>query len=371
MRCAVEAAEPIASRHPIPQPATDATMTQTATAPTRRAVALLSGGLDSMLAIRIMQEQGIAVEALSFRTMFTCCQDQAGRAAHMLDVPITFLDTDDDYLDLIRAPQHGYGRGANPCIDCRVYMFRLAGRFMQQVGADFMISGEVVGQRPMSQKKRDLALISRECEFEDLLLRPLSAHRLPPTRPEREGWVDRRKLYGFVGRSRKGLVALAEQFGFDHVPSPSTGCALTEPGFAPKVHDLIRINPASNRWDFELLKIGRHLRFDRETKLVLGRRETENRALVYMAGRDDAHRATLIEPDGFPGPTALLIGPNGDDALEFALASVVEYAKLPVADIESAADEAPAPRLRIQSGGQTSYRLVADVQPSTVSAKVL
>lgn len=346
-------------------------MTQSLPTSPRRAVALLSGGLDSMLAVRIMQQQGIAVEALSFRTMFTCCQDQAGRAAHLLDVPITFLDTDDDYLDLIRAPRHGYGRGANPCVDCRVYMFRLAGRFMEQIGADFMVSGEVVGQRPMSQKKRDLALISRECEFEDLLLRPLSAHRMPPTLPEREGWVDRRQLYGFVGRSRKGLIALAEQFGFDDIPSPSTGCALTEPGFAPKVHDLIRIDPQSSRWDFELLKIGRHLRFDPDTKLVLGRRETENRALVYMAERDDAHRATLIEPDGFPGPTALLIGPANEAALDFALASVLEYAKLPADDTGPAHDRQRAARLWIRANGVTSHRLVTDVAPSAVSAKVL
>ena len=192
------------------------------------AFALLSGGLDSMLAIRLMQQQDIEVEGLNFKTIFTCCQDQAGQAARQLGIQLTVVGQDDDYLELIKKPQFGYGRGANPCVDCRIYMFQIAKTYMEQTDAQFIVSGEVVGQRPMSQKRRDLNVISHHSELDDRLLRPLSAKLLPPTWPEREGLVDRQQLFDFSGRGRKGLIALAKRFGFKEIPSPSTGCALTE-----------------------------------------------------------------------------------------------------------------------------------------------
>jgi len=295
---------------------------------TIRAVALLSGGLDSMLAIRILQEQGIDVEALNFRTLFTCCQDHAAVAAHQLGVRLTVLADKDDYLDVIRHPRHGYGRGANPCVDCRVYMFQIAAEFMKDVGAEFVVSGEVVGQRPMSQKRRDLDLIGRESDLPDRLLRPLSAKLLPPTLPEREGWVDRDRLFGFHGRSRKGLIALARQFGFRDIPQPSTGCALTEPGFAVKVHDLMRFDDAGGRWDFELLRIGRHFRCGADLKVIVGRSATENEVLRRFYERPEAHDATLLEPVDFSGPTALVVGNASQDDLCFAGGLVRRFAKL-------------------------------------------
>ena len=151
-----------------------------------RCLALLSGGLDSMLAIRLMQEQGIEVEAINFKTIFTCCQDTAAKAARDLGVRLTIIGQEDDYLDLVRKPMFGYGKGANPCIDCRIYMFERARLAMDQLGASFVVSGEVLGQRPKSQKRRDLEIIAFHSDLEDLLLRPLSAKLLPPTRPERE-----------------------------------------------------------------------------------------------------------------------------------------------------------------------------------------
>ncbi|MFT5527398.1 MAG: tRNA-specific 2-thiouridylase, partial [Pirellulaceae bacterium] len=241
-----------------------------------RCVALLSGGLDSMLAIRLMQEQGIEVEALNFKTIFTCCQDLSAHAARDIGVRLTVVGQEDDYLELIKKPQFGYGKGANPCVDCRIYMFEKAKVFMEQVDAKFIISGEVMGQRPMSQKRKDLAIISEKSDLEDLLLRPLSAKIMEPTLPEREGWVDREKLYGFFGRSRKGLIRLAHELGLKDIPTPSTGCSLTEPQFSRTVHDLIRNEPEKGRWDFELLNIGRHFRLDKQTKVVVGRDQTEN-----------------------------------------------------------------------------------------------
>ena len=291
----------------------------------RRCVVLLSGGLDSMLAIRIMQEQGIEVEALNFKTIFTCCQDQSAQAARDLGVRMTVVGQEDDYLELIRKPKFGYGKGANPCVDCRIYMFEKADRFRRQIEADFIVSGEVVGQRPMSQKRRDLDVISHHSGLNDLLLRPLSAKLLPPTLPEREGWVDRERLYAFEGRSRKGLIALAGKLGLKDVPTPSTGCALTEPLFSQKVHDLIQLDPQGSRWDFELLKVGRHFRFDEKTKVVMGRNAAENDQLLYMHRMPEATSTVLVNPDNFLGSLALIVGPPTAEAIEYTGGLIVRY----------------------------------------------
>jgi tRNA-uridine 2-sulfurtransferase len=294
---------------------------------TVRAVALLSGGLDSMLAVRLLQLQGVEVEALNFRTLFACCQDTAAQAAHELGVKLSVVSEHDDYLDLVRRPKYGYGRGANPCVDCRIYMFARAENWMRRTGAMLVASGEVVGQRPMSQKKRDLARIARHSGLEGRLLRPLSAKLLPPTLPEREGLVDRDALCDFSGRGRKGLIALARRLGLKRIPHPSTGCALTAPQFAGKVHDLVQLDPQGTRWDFELLKVGRHVRLDGATKVVLGRREEENQRLQRMFDERETDRAALVVPANFAGPVALLIGPASDEALRFAGGLILRYAK--------------------------------------------
>ena len=290
-----------------------------------RCIALLSGGLDSMLAIRLMQEQGIEVEALNFKTMFTCCQDTSAQAARNLGVPMTIIGQEDDYLELVRDPRYGYGKGANPCVDCRIYMFQRAHTFMEEVDAQFIISGEVVGQRPMSQKRRDLDIISTESDLEDLLLRPLSAKLLPPTLPEREGWVDRELLYGIQGRSRKQLIAMAKEFGFPVIPTPSTGCALTEPEFGRKVHDLIQIQVEDKPWDYQLLTTGRHFRFDDSTKVILGRDQDENRQLDYLHTLPGACSQVLVDPENFKGPLGLVTGGASEEAIRFACGLVLRY----------------------------------------------
>ena len=292
---------------------------------TIRCVALLSGGLDSMLAIRIMQEQGIEVEAINFKTMFTCCQDQAGQAARELGVNLTIVSQQDDYLQLIREPKFGYGKGANPCVDCRIYMFERARPLMDDLNAQFMVSGEVIGQRPMSQKKRDLRAIAYHADLEDLLLRPLSAKQMPPTLPEREGWVDREQLYDFCGRGRKELIQLARQFGFPDIPGPSTGCALTETRFSRKVFDLIQSSVPDDRWNFELLKSGRHFRLNSDVKVVVGRDESENGLLVHLHGLPGAGSSVLLEPDNFRGPAVLLVGPETEQSLDFAAGLLLRY----------------------------------------------
>ena len=318
-----------------------------------RCIALLSGGLDSMLAIRIMQEQGIEVEALNFKTMFTCCQDLSAQVARDLGVNLTIIGQEDDYLDLVRNPEYGYGKGANPCVDCRIYMFERAKKFMHQVDAQFIISGEVVGQRPMSQKRSDLDTISYQSGLEDLLLRPLSAKLLPPTKPEREGLVDREKLYGVQGRSRKFLIELAHKYNLKDIPTPSTGCSLTEPEFGRKVHDLIQIQVDDQPWDYDALNVGRHLRWNENTKVILGRDHQENLKLEYMHKMEDATSSALIEPLSFKGPTALVTGPANEDSISYALGLVYRYGS-------TLEDEPNTVRVDAETGSQEMVAVPTD-----------
>jgi len=179
----------------------------------------------------------------------------------------------------------------------------------------------------MSQKRKDLDTISYHSDLEDLLLRPLSAKLLPPTLPEREGWVDRERLYDIHGRSRKRLIELAKHFGLQDIPTPSTGCALTEPLFSRKVFDLIEAPTESRRWDFEVLKIGRHFRFDMATKVILGRDESENERLLYMHQLPEAASTAVLYPENFNGPRALLIGPTTDESLHFVGGLLLRYSR--------------------------------------------
>lgn len=292
-----------------------------------RAVVLFSGGLDSMLAVRILQEQGLEVDALNIRTTFDCCKVPAAQAALELGIRQTVLSVGEDYIPLIRNPRYGHGKGFNPCVDCRIYMAKMAKRFMEQIDACCVATGEILGQRPMSQKRNDLDVVLRRSGLYGRLLRPLSAKLLEPTIPEQEGIIDREKLYGFSGRSRVPLLELAKQFGIseDLIPTPSTGCALTEASFAPRVEDLLRHEPEAMSWEFELLNLGRHIRLDPKTKIVLGRNAQENAAIRAMAMREDAKEPILVEPENFAGPDAMLVGRTAGEYLKLAGALIVRY----------------------------------------------
>jgi hypothetical protein len=179
----------------------------------------------------------------------------------------------------------------------------------------------------MSQKRRDLDVIAYHSACEDRLLRPLSAKLLPPTLPERNGWVDRNQLYAFVGRSRRPLIALARHLGIDEIPAPSTGCALTETRFAKKVHDLVQLDAGAGRWDYELLKTGRHFRHSTDVKVIVGRNQSDNGTLEFMHEQPGARSSALLRPRGFEGPCVLVIGPATAEAMEFAIGLVVRYTK--------------------------------------------
>ena len=310
------------------------------------AIALFSGGLDSTLSVCIMKEQGIEVDALHVRTMFESGDPGVEKLAESLGVGLFSRPLGDDYIELLKHPRHGYGSAVNPCIDCRVYMMRMAKKLMAEVGASFVVSGEVLGQRPMSQKRVDFDIVEKDAGLDGRLLRPLSAKLVPPTIVEQEGVVDREKLYAISGRSRTAVIALAEKFGVAETPTPSTGCRLTEKLFAPRLRDLMRLSPQAGRWEYEVLNVGRHIRIDENRKIVVGRNERENAAIQSFAARDDRPDIALVEPESFLGPDALLLGQIDEEGISLAAALVVGYSRRADPAIET-------PLVRVTVAGDT------------------
>ena len=296
----------------------------------RKALALLSGGLDSTLAVKVILEQGIEVEALNFTSPFcSCtgrnagCKSEAVRVAEEFNIPIKVMNKGMEYLEIVRNPRHGYGKGMNPCIDCRIFLMRKAKEYMAESGADFVITGEVLGQRPMSQRRHTLDIIERESGLAGLLLRPLSAKHFEPTIPELEGWVDRKSLLSIQGRSRKEQMQLASELDVKNYPCPAGGCLLTELSFVSKVKDVFDHSDQLNLRDFRLLRLGRHFRVSPRTKLIVGRDEAENDLLEKHV---QAGEATVLWLEG-GGPLGVLIGEVDDTALETAAKIVLRYTK--------------------------------------------
>jgi tRNA U34 2-thiouridine synthase MnmA/TrmU len=296
----------------------------------KKALALLSGGLDSTLAVKVMLEQGIQVEALNFTSPFcTCtgknagCKSEAVRVAAEFAIPIKVMHKGVDYLETVRSPRHGYGKGMNPCVDCRIFLLRKAREYMKESGADFVITGEVLGQRPMSQRRDTLRVIERESGLEGLLLRPLSAKHFAPTIPEQEGWVDRSKLLAIQGRSRKEQMQLAEELDVTNYPCPAGGCLLTELSFVPKVRDIFDHAEELNLRDFRLLKVARHFRIGPRTKVIVGRNEAENHVLE---GAVQPGEATVRWLEG-GSPLGVVLGEVGDTVLATAARIVLRYTK--------------------------------------------
>lgn len=293
-----------------------------------KAIALLSGGLDSQLAVKLLLNQGIEVHGLHFTSAFAAGSDEdaevrvAQQAADQLDIPLTIQDITDGLLELVEEPPHGRGGGMNPCIDCRIMQLRRARELMPEVGAQFIITGEVLGQRPMSQRKGAMEVIEREADVEGLLLRPLCARTMEPTLPEEKGWVDRDQLKAFTGRSRKPQIALASELGVTDYPDPAGGCRLTEPQYAQRVEDLYEHNEL-NLGNVRLLELGRHFRLSDDAKLVIGRNHEENVQIEDLA-RDSDY---LLIARNFPGPTTLGRGDFTDAQLRFAARLTARYGK--------------------------------------------
>lgn len=269
-----------------------------------RALVLLSGGLDSQLAICLLREQGVAVQAIGFESVFFKV-DRTRAAAEHLGVPLVIVPFTPHIAAAVAHPRHGFGTAMNPCIDCHIAMLRCAGERMASLACDFLATGEVLGQRPMSQNRRRLLQVAEECGYGDRVVRPLSARRLPETQPEREGWVDRSRLLDLQGRRRQAQFALAERFGLKAVPTPSGGCVLTDPHFSGRVRDLRAHGGLSDERIMRRLRWGRQFRLGPTAKLHIGRDETENRILTSDCGAEEYRLMTA----GVMGPVAVLSGP--------------------------------------------------------------
>ena len=305
-----------------------------------KAIALISGGLDSLLAARVVMEQGVHVEGINFYTGF-CVEghthairkkdrlrpkrNNALWSAEQLGIKLHIVDIIEEYKDVVINPQHGYGSNLNPCLDCKVFMVNKAREWMDANGFDFIITGEVIGQRPMSQRKDTLQVVVRDSGAAERLVRPLCARHLPATLPETEGWLDRERLYGFNGRSRKPQMALAEEFGFEDYAQPAGGCCfLTDKQYSVKLADLWR-SRGSREYDLDdimLLKVGRHLRPRVNFKIIVGREEGENRFL-------EGYRKRFISiiPTSHTGPLVLIDGEVGPDDIELAARLAARYSQ--------------------------------------------
>jgi len=297
----------------------------------KKVVALLSGGLDSQLAIKMMQEQGFDVSAVAIKTPF--CDFDCGRGcgfeirerADDLDVNLKTVYLGDEYIEMLKHPKHGIGAGFNPCIDCRSMMFDAAKKHMEEIGAEFIISGEVLGQRPMSQHAPALRTIENESDLVGKIVRPLSAALLPETDPEKDGLIKRENLGMIRGRTRRDQLDMAKKYGIENPPNAGGGCLLTEPHFGIKAKDLFSHtkNPTIN--DIDLLKIGRHFRLDEETKFIVGRNKDENEMIKAIALPGDI----LLEAKDFVGPVSILRGSNAKEHLKFASSITLRYSDAP------------------------------------------
>lgn len=322
-------------------------MTPIATKDPRTAVILLSGGLDSTLAARMLADQGISLHAIHFTSPFcTCsrggdghgggCRSQANVVADEMGIPIRTIVKGQDYVEVIRRPSHGRGSGMNPCIDCRIFTLRKAKEFMESIGASFLVTGEVLGQRPMSQRDDAIRFIEKHAGCADIVLRPLSAQHFEPTLPEREGWVDREKLLGITGRSRKEQIALADTLGIVDYACPAGGCLLTDKTFAIKVRDLFDHPGEVTMADLNLLKVGRHFRMKDGRKVVVSQSEAANRRLESLCAAFPPGRSpfpTVFRSEGCPGPSVAVFG-TAEEPLPVSLLSKIysRYTKPGTAD---------------------------------------
>jgi tRNA U34 2-thiouridine synthase MnmA/TrmU len=290
-----------------------------------RALGLCSGGLDSMLSGLILRQQGIRVEWVTFETPFFNAA-KARKASRMTGIPLTVKPILPLYLEILRNPPAGYGKFMNPCMDCHALMFKLAGEMMQAKRLDFLFSGEVLGQRPMSQTKPSLRYVEKHSGYQGYILRPLSAKLLPPTIPEEKGWVDRELLYDIAGRSRKRQIDLASKFGLTDYPAPAGGCLLTDKNFSIRLKDLFDHQKTCTEADLELLKYGRHFRLNPQTKLIVGRTEKDNDTLRKHV---DPARDVIIDVKEHPSPIGLVPGGGREDVLLLAATICVGYSKAP------------------------------------------
>ncbi|MCK5125447.1 MAG: hypothetical protein KAR42_04265 [candidate division Zixibacteria bacterium] len=293
-------------------------------------IALFSGGLDSALAIILIRRQGIKVTALSFMNHFGCDMDDRSSCgsnpfpvAEKFDFKVKLMHLGQQFVDIVRNPKYGHGKNMNPCIDCRIIMLREAKQFMEMSGADFVFTGEVIGQRPMSQHRQQMELVLRDSKLEGKLVRPLSAKLLPETEPELSGIIDRDQLEDINGRSRKRQMAMAVEFGLEDYPTPASGCLLTDEGYSARLRDYFSHTELVDFTELNLLKIGRHFRINDNLKIIVGRDEPENNKIEKYCKKGE----WLFEALDTGSPITLLKGELTDEAIKAAASITARYCR--------------------------------------------
>jgi len=290
-----------------------------------RALGLCSGGLDSMMSGLVLRQQGIEVEWVSFETPFFNAA-KARKASEMTGIPLTVKPIYNIYIKMLKNPPAGYGKYMNPCMDCHTLMFKLAGEMMPQGNFDFLFSGEVLGQRPMSQNKQALGYVAKHSGFKGYILRPLSAKNLPETIPEKEGLVDREQLLDIAGRGRKRQMELAKNFGITDYPAPAGGCLLTDKNYSIRLREIFEHQETCSEEELHLLKYGRHFRLNPENKLIVGRTEKDNEQILnYQNPATDI----VIDVKDYSSPIGLLPGSAPDNAVLLAASICTGYSKAP------------------------------------------
>jgi len=314
-----------------------------------KAVALYSGGLDSTLAILVMMRHGIDVTAITFMNHFGCdisdkssCSKDPFAASVKFGFTVKLAHLSDKFLSIVKNPKYGHGKNLNPCVDCRILMLKEAREFMKLMKADFLITGEVLGQRPMSQRRDCFPRIDREADVKGLVVRPLCGKLLPATIPEERGLVKRELMYDFSGRTRKPQITLAEECGLTEYPAPAGGCLLTEPIYSYKLKDLLEHNRHPGYKDINFLRVGRHFRVAPDCKIIVGRNKEENTAIRALTGPDDY----ILKVEGFGSPTTVILGTPTDDAITFAASLCARY---------SDAKKLPEVKVTIIKTGQKYY----------------
>lgn len=290
-----------------------------------KALGLCSGGLDSILAALVLKKQNIHVEWITFETPFFSSQ-KARKASQMTKIPLTVRNITREYLKMLKNPACGYGQHMNPCMDCHALMFRLAGELMEKKGFHFLFSGEVVGQRPMSQTKPSLRYVEKHSGHDGFILRPLSAKLLPETIPEQNGDVNREELMDFSGRSRKPQIKLAGELGINDYPNPAGGCLLTDAGYTSRLKDLFEHQDDFSENELHLLRYGRHLRLNTTTKAIIGRNKKDNERILKWL---DPLKDRVIKIKGFPGPICTVPADATKEMLTLAASICAGYSSAP------------------------------------------
>jgi len=319
-----------------------------------RALCLLSGGLDSQLAVCVLRDQGIEVHGVVFTSPFFTVAP-ARRAAAQLGIPLHEVNFLGDIVELLNGPKHGFGKCMNPCIDCHARMLTRAGEMMREYGFHFLCTGEVLNERPMSQNRQSLDVVANESGYSQFVVRPLSAKLLPPTLAEREGWVDRERLLALQGRGRKPQFQLAEQYGLKEYPSPAGGCRLTEPNFCRRLEDLKAHEGLRGERSLVLLRYGRHFRLGEKTKLIVGRHEKDNAVIEGTAELYDL----VLKMEDIPGPTGLLPITARPEEIELAARICARY---------SDCDAGETVAVRVRSARETRRLQVTPIESESIES---